>query len=154
MSYSYDFCINRVSDSNCSDYSNLDWTKAEEYNYESLYINRIPDGRYNYDDDDIIFNVKYNPNGDFQYFTSFQFVHDGTLLFISYGVQNLINRIYSAATYNKLIGEPQKNKIASYIYGNPVILNEYGAFGAENKPWLLERTTILIPIEYHLEDKE
>ena len=153
MSHSYDFCISRVSNPNFSNYSDLDWTKAKEYNYESLYTKRIPDGEYAYDDD-IAFNFKYNPNADFQYFTSIQFVHDGTLLFISYGVQELINRIYSAATYNKLIGEPQKNKIASYIYGNSIILNEYGAFGTENKPWLSERTTILIPIEYHLEDKE
>ena len=46
------------------------------------------------------------------------------------------------------------NKICSYIYGNPVILNEYGDFGTEDKPWLSERTTVIIPIEYHLEDKE
>ena len=152
MSYSYSFCLNRASDIKVSNYSNLDWKQAKEFSYESLYVTRIPDGIYTYDD--ITFNFKYNTDANFQYFTSMQFIHDGTLLFISLGVQELINSIYNGATYNKLIGEPQKNKICSYIYGNPVILNEYGDFGTEDKPWLCERTTVIIPIEYHLEDKE
>ncbi len=154
MSKSYDFCIKRASDLKFSRYSQLDWTKAKEFSYESLCIPLIPDGEYQVDNDNILLNVKYNTDANFQYFTSAQFIHDGTLLHISLGVQKLINSIYTAATYNKAIGEPNSNKICSYIYGNPVILNEYGDFGTENKPWLCERTTILIPIEYHLDDKE
>ena len=85
MSYSYSFCLNRAADIKVSNYSNLDWKKAKEFSYESLYVTRIPDGIYTYDD--IAFNFKYNTDSNFQYFTSMQFVHDGTLLFISLGVQ-------------------------------------------------------------------
>ena len=154
MSHSYNFCLNRVTSPDFSNFCELDWSEAEECTYEDWYVTKIPDGQYSYDEDNITFKFKYDANADFQYFTSIQFKHDGTLLFISKGIQELINRIYGAATYNKLIGAPKENSIASYVYGNPIILNEYGDFGTEDKPWLCERTTILIPIEYHLDDKE
>ena len=96
------------------------------------------------------FNVRisFNCDADFDYFTSESVVHDGTLLFAHEAIERCIAKVCCAQTYYLPAGKPEDGDTINYTVGNFVILNEYdGDFIPAEKPWMRERTTVLLPIK-------
>lgn len=99
----------------------------------------------------------YNPNADFEYFTSSESTHDGTLLFVDMTVNDCLNNILQLKTYNVKKGFPKNLNDAEFTFtiGDVVIINEYDPkFAPADKPWMQERTTVLIPLIYDFREKE
>lgn len=101
---------------------------------------------------DIIANISYNENADFEYFTMEQCICDGTLLFIDELLQKVFLKVMYIQTVNseKIPDDFNKNPFdyeLSYTVGNFVICDEYGDFGAKEKPWLHSRFTVMLPIK-------
>lgn len=91
----------------------------------------------------------YDSDADFNYFTTYQIAHDGTLIFEIEAIIKCINKVLEYKTYNNKIGEPQIGDTAKWTFGNPIVFTEYGKqFATIEKHWLLSRTSVLLPIKY------
>lgn len=99
-------------------------------------------------------NFIYGSNADYEYFTSKVCIHDGTLLFVNETIRNCIDNILYVKTYNITKGFPKELNGAEFTYtiGDIVVVNEYdeydSKFAPPEKPWLQERTTVMIPLIY------
>lgn len=162
MSKSLEFCKRIVSDKFRSSFADMNWTDAIEIDSEKFFTNvlknrrswlirkELEDGQ----NIDITINLTINPEEKFDYFTSASSVHDGTLLFELELINDCIYNVILGKTYNKNIGEPKSNDTVHYTVGNLVVLNEYdmdhNKFCSKDKPFLCERTTVLLPIRMNL----
>lgn len=171
MSNSLNFCRIRASDPDVSIYSDRDWNLAYEFGrtdeiffelmdgmkYEFVPIGNIQwnkyfvSGRENGDEFGITVNLIYAPNNiDFDFFISESFLSDGTFSFKLDAIRKLANGIIFAERYNKEVGKPENGDELTYTFGNFVVLNELDdyKFRTKERPWLKERTTILLPVKY------
>lgn len=157
MSKSLEFCKVVAANKSRSSYSDRDWDRAvEEVETEAIF-DEFLHGARNFrlegktdGENEISFNVSisFDDDADFDYFTSDSCIHDGTLLFIRDTMNRCVRKVCLAQTYNRSIGEPKSDDSIKFIVGNFVILNEYdGDFVPVDKPWLGERTTVLLPLK-------
>lgn len=163
MSKSLEFCKRIVSNKDRSFFADRDWTNAIEIDSEKIFTNVLKDCRNwlirrELEDGtkiDITIYLTINPEAEFDYFTSSSSVHDGTLVFKLELINDCICNVICGKTYNKNMGEPKSNNTVHYIVGNLVVLNEYdmdhNKFCSKDKPFLCERTTVLLPIRMSLE---
>lgn len=99
----------------------------------------------------------YNPNADFEYFTSVVSTHDGTLLFVEESIKRCIDNVLHLQTYNVKKGFPKMLNGAEFMFtmGDVVVINECDSkFAPKEKPWMQERTTVMIPLIYDFKEKE
>lgn len=156
MSYSLEFCRQRVSNPDISSYSDRDWNDAIEHDISSLLDNvlcghrkyqltgHLDDGR------EVLYyvNITIDPNGDFDYFTSDSFISDGTFLFWADCIDGLLRKVLSLGTYNKELGEPSNGCTVNWVIGNVVSCVEYdGDWVPADKKWMRERVTMLLPLK-------
>lgn len=154
MSKSLDFCIQAALDPTRSSYSDRDWGKAIELQSTRIMIDEMLEGirKYvlEYDDDGSkgVINIELvlNADADFQYFTSESFVSDGSLAFITDASEKLISRVLGGRSYYAGLKEPEYGDTIEFTIGNLILLTEHGDFGTEEKPWLRERNTVLLPV--------
>lgn len=163
MSKSLEFCKRIASDKDRSSFADRDWTKAIEIDSEKFFTSVLKNCRNwsirrELEDGtniDITIDLTINPEAEFDYFTSASSVHDGTLAFKLELINDCICNVICGKTYNKNIGEPKSNNTVQYTVGNLVVLNEYdmdhNKFCSKDKPFLCERTTVLLPIRMSLE---
>lgn len=157
MSKSLDFCKAVAQDVSRSRYTDRDWNNAIEFpETEELFDKYLHGGRnFSIDGEaedgaDIHFDasLSFNSNADFDYFASESRIHDGTLFFIGKVMDMLVRRVCLAQTYNKNIGAPEHGDHIRYTVGNFIILTECdGDFVPTDKPFLRERTTVLLPLK-------
>lgn len=162
MSNSLEFCKKRASDPNCSSYSDRDWSKAFESESNHLVSSIFTNGEREYNltaslDNGVRIhyhiNFEVDPDGKFDYFISDSFLSDGTLLFLDESLNKLLCKVFSLRTYNKELGYPPNGCTVNLTVGNFVILNEYDGDWEipEEKKWLRERTTVLLPLRMSYE---
>lgn len=100
--------------------------------------------------------VTYDPDADFKYFTTSSSRHDGTMLFVCKNIDDCLKKILSLQTYDASFGMPKNANNYNYFYtiGDIVVVNEYGRhFATDEKPWMQQRTTVMIPIVFRYEEK-
>jgi hypothetical protein len=88
------------------------------------------------------YQVDLDPEANFDYFTSYRLFSDGTLISIFKAIDECLKNVYSGKTYNKDVGLP-----THYTIGNLVVLEEFGDYGTEEKPFLHSRITVLLPVK-------
>lgn len=156
MSKSFDFCKLLSQDSHRSGYANRSWDNAVEVleteaifdeflrGVRKLSVEKGDDENETY----ITVGVSFDANADFDYFTSDSCIHDGTLYFIKEAMNRCVRNVCFAQTYNKNLGAPESGDSIQYIIGNFIVLTEYdGDFVPAGKPWMRERTTVLLPLK-------
>ena len=102
---------------------------------------------------DIIANILYDENADFEYFTMERCTCDGTLIFMDELIEKVFLKVIRIQTVNneKVPDGFDENPFLydlEYTVGNFVICDEYGDFGTEEKPWLRSRFTVMLPIKF------
>lgn len=105
---------------------------------------------------DISVKVAYDPDADFKYFTTSSSRYDGTMLFVYENIEACLKKILSLQTYDVSVGMPKNANNCNYFYtiGDIVVVNEYGErFATDEKPWMQQRTTVMIPIVFRYEEK-
>ncbi len=157
MSKSFDFCKAVAQDASRSNFADRNWDNAaEDYETEAIFDEFLHGARNFYlegkidDEVEICFDIgiSFDGNADFDFFTSESCVHDGTLYFIRETMNKCVRKVCMAQTYNKNIGAPEHGDNIQYIVGNFVVLTEYdGNFVPSDKPWMRERTTVLLPLK-------
>lgn len=155
MSKSFDFCIEKASDPERSTIADRDFAKALEAPLYSV-LEYFKDKKVlSFGNDNLSVTITYDPDADFQYFTYSCSTHDGTLMFVMQNMAECLNRVLHLKTCYSPTGYPTKLDGAEihYTIGNFVVCNEYDEqFATKEKPWMLERTTVLLPIKYSFKD--
>lgn len=152
LSYSFEFVKNITADSDRSAWCDRDWDKAYEmdskikFQKDNLSLSRISENA-NGGADVCQVNIEVNPDGDFEYCVSKSVLSDGTLAHLDGVLNELYNRIITGSSYCKSQKLPEKYNAISYTVGNYVVLTEYDDnFGTENKPFLKERISVMLPV--------
>lgn len=160
MSKSLDFCKETASDPKRSLIYDRNLEGAIEF--DSLHIfDKFLNGCRNFqintsdiDGNNIQINIdlSISPDADFTYFTLCESIHDGTLIFVDELLNNCAYKILSCQTYDKNKPAPENGDTIHYTVGNFVVLMEYDKdgtlFAPQDKKWMSERTTVLLPIIY------
>lgn len=154
MSQSLDFCKWVAKER--SHYGDRDFSKAYEQDAQSVfeqYTHGMTKYQLSGTKDDgtsvaIIVELDFNPNADFEYCTSASSCHDGSLLFLAQNLEECSMNVIQMRTYNKNVGEPQNGDHIKYTIGNFVVVVERDTerFRTDEKPWLTERTTVMLPL--------
>lgn len=164
MSKSLQFCKQIASDPSRSRYSDRDWNNAKEFDSTFIFDQFLHGCREwrieEKDGNENLINISYamaiEPDADFEYFSSFSSIHDGTLLFVRECADNCAYKIVAGETYDNRIGCPKDGDTVHFTVGNLVVLNEYDMYGTKFAPkdrlWLHQRTTVLIPIKMRIEE--
>jgi hypothetical protein len=100
--------------------------------------------------------ITYDPNADFRYFTTKTSRHDGTLLFVLETVQECLNKIINLETCDKSVELPQDLSNCDFFYtiGDIIVVNEHSnRFSEPSKPWMQERTTVMIPVIFRVQER-
>lgn len=150
MSYSYDFCKERIKSKDVTDFDDINFSKATEY----IINDNFPFGYFNERQYQIATGgsiktkIIHDPNCQcFQYFTSKRLYTDGTLYFVAEAIQDLLQRVFICNTYYKPSGIPNDGDFLVYTIGNPVVVGEVSnKFAPEGKPWMTDRVTVMLPI--------
>lgn len=162
MSKSIDFCKQRAKE---SDFDFLPGTQFNEVN--SL---DILETMFNDNAKEIIslitkdglelpnnITVIYDPDADFDYFTNARCRNDGTLLFALENMQEVLIKVIGAATCYRLkmpkdILYSTSKYHCTYTIGNIVTATEHSKeFSTEEKPWMTQRDTAMLPIKFDME---
>ena len=160
MSESLSFCKRIASDPDRSRYTDRDFTQAEEFGGTKRLLNYMLGGRRKIvvsgsDErgDKIVLHctIDFNPNAEFDYITSVEITHDGTYAFILSAIEKCLARVVTGSTYYAKAKHPADGDCLHYTVGNAVTLSEFGdQFSTEDKPWMQERTTVLLPIKLEI----
>lgn len=162
MGATLDYFNTRIKLGN-TNFSNFDFNNLQEINLNEYLINNcqvdLLNNHYKIYDNNftLIGEICYNENIDFNYFTSSYSYNDGTLALEINEIENTINRIFNCETYNKSIVDEEINieffnkKYFKYTVGNILLNNEYNDnFATKEKPWLRQRTAVIIPIKFEV----
>lgn len=99
-------------------------------------------------------SVIFDDDADFQYFVPACSTHDGTLFFTYELIETVVAKVVQACTYYEPCGSPPNGSNITYTVGNFIIVTEFGDYGTDEKPWLHQKDTVLLPVMYEVEDKE
>jgi len=137
------------------------------YNFDEVF-NKMSDNKFpesnNFniqtEDGNVLAEVIYDPDADFNYFATERMVHDGTLLFIGETAQKVVEKVLKCNTYNKnIIDESQldddffNTHHFKYRVGDVIMAEEHnGDFVPTGKPWMKDRTTAMLPIKFEVVD--
>lgn len=141
--------------------SDYDWSKAIKINTQEM-IDNILKGLIKYQLDGVDNNeehfawnveLEYNPNAEFDYCTMSSNVHDGTMLFVKDTVDECFCKVVKCETYDSRKNAPTNNCTVHYTVGDMFVINEYGEkFATKDKPWLMSRTSVFLPIKYEYKE--
>jgi hypothetical protein len=163
MNKSLEFCKERLPHSS---YSDRRFDELVEFDPTEVFDsvlqgarNWIIGGKDNQSNDvKINFELNIDPDADFEYFTSVSSIHDGTMLFIYENMEQCARKVVMGQTYNINKRPPQNGDTVCYTVGDFVIGNEFdkdrSKFSTKEKPWMQERTTVMLPVKYSIKEQE
>lgn len=151
MNNSLEFCIKTATDPTRSNLLDRDFSKVFEmpmkditklFKDNNTCIRKIGN---------TTLEITYDPEADFQYYTTSTSRHDGTSIFVANNMVKCLEKVLYAQTYYAPAGIPKNLDGATLYYtiGNFVVCNEYGEqFAPKDKRWMQQRTTVMLPIKY------
>lgn len=103
-------------------------------------------------------SIEYNPNVEFNYFTSEISTHDGTLIFTLNNIQKILIKILKRETYYTKIPQDVIDNPFNYNYkytiGDLLIHNDYGTKNINGNKWPGVTETMVLPIKFEYFEKE
>jgi len=145
MSKSFDFVKQR--------YGEADWAQAVEVDAMDIFSKTIPAGlidfkkgvfRVEHDDRKYDVHVHFDPDADFDYYTTEASANDSTLVFAMELYKKIVAKVITLQTCYK----PYEHGNFEEVYwtiGNFVYLGE--TCEPQGKPWLTYRMTVLLPLK-------
>lgn len=164
MGKSLEFVKQRIATGECNGMENNEWKRLNEVPFMDIYNFDIKEKRilpyaceygYKIDNKDKIFTItlNYDPETEFQYFSTNQCVCDGTLMFEIYNMIDIIAKIFKFETYyspslpDDFEKYPWRYDLV-YTVGDFVDGMEINdKFAPEDKPWMTCRFTAMLPIK-------
>ena len=109
------------------------------------------------DKSEVIADLTYNPEADFNYFTTESCTCDGTLLFVADLMKEILEKIRSLNTYyTPAFKDINEENLCNYKFhyevGDFVINSHIIDPPNKDKPWLCDRFTVMLPIRFTIEN--
>lgn len=164
MGKSLDFVKQRIATGECNGMENNKWERLDEvpfmdiYNFDTKEKRTLPytcEYMYIVDNENKSFTItlNYDPEAEFQYFSTSQCICDSTLIFEIDNTVNIIAKIFKCETYYSPIAPddfeeyPWRYDLV-YTVGNFVNGMEINdEFAPKDKPWMRCRFTAMLPIK-------
>lgn len=158
---SLEYVRKRIEEGNCNNMSVEEFKDMYAIPFKSYFL----EGRGDHmiialrkDSDDILADLTYSPDAEFNYFITESCVCDGTLMFMSELATNILKKIGQLQTCYApaLKGIPQEE----FNNGNYMIHYEVGDFIAnsciieppyKDKPWMCDRFTVMLPVKFTID---
>ena len=164
MSKGFELVVNRAR---CGDvFYNRDWSKATEWTITEDMVLAVSDEiKLKWDNTRERFlmrnlfgefkvSIVCNPDTKFDYYICDSCVCDGTLYFTTDIMRKIVFNVLTVQTYDKRLEEQLFKKDFDEIrwtIGNFAVLSEHGnEFAPEEKPWMKERVTVLLPLKMEI----
>ena len=157
MNKSLEYIKKRIVEGSCNnitieEFSNMSWLSSKfaiKSDTETDIIATTQDG-------DIIADLKYNPDAEFNYFTTETCVCDGTLAFVKELIDKIMYKIRTLNTYYAPMFENiPEDKLdeykMSYEIGDFVINSYIIEPPDKTKLWLCDKFTVMLPIKFTIE---
>ena len=163
MNNSINFIKNKISNDQTNKMPVDGWDNAEVLNPIKQYMRLLPDLEESLekkseftlvadcDKGKSKITVKYDPNSEFDYFSTRSITHDGTLLFTLDAIEELLLRPFKLATMPKDSGINQSNFFEfdyQYTVGDIVLHRDFGMKNINGNHWHGETDTIVLPIKF------
>lgn len=160
MSKSLEYIKRRIEEGNCKNMSQEEFTNMNVVPLNS-FCDKLSIGEniilaITKDESEVIADLTYNPDAEFNYFTTESCVCDGTLLFMTELIEKILKKVGSLNTYYL----PAFEGISEEELGNYKLHYEVGDFVTnshivespdKNKPWMCDRFTVMLPIKFTVE---
>lgn len=157
MNRSIDYIKKRIADGNCNgmtteEFSNMAWVSSEFIIKSDTGIDIIATTK----DDDVVADLRYNPDAEFNYFTTETCTCDGTLLFMRELMDKIAHKIKSLnAYYAPMLKDIPEDKLDEYKMSYEIgdfVTNSYIIEPPDkSKPWLCDKFTVMLPIRFTIE---
>ena len=104
--------------------------------------------------------IECNTDAKFEYFTIESCLCDGTFIFYFEPCRRILGKMFMGTTYYKpKLPKNYENEMEKYVMkytvGDFVFANEFGEeFATEDKPWMLSRFSVMLPIKCDFIKKE
>lgn len=155
MSKSLEFSVGRMSNPDISCYSDSDWNKAVEQPSEeffdkylngnrALHVDTQDESGQRFHADN---NLSFNADGDFQYCATESCVCDGTLIFLEHLKEKLVEKVCCLVTVCKTCLPIQSGDTIDCTIGNFIVLTEDCESPDKDKPWLIDRFIVALPLK-------
>lgn len=162
MSKSLEYIKRRIEEGNCKNMSQEEFTNMNVAPLNSL-CDKLSVGEtivlaITKDEDRVIADLTYNPDADFDYFTTENCVCDGTLVFMNELMAKILKKIESLNTcyspvLEGLTPEDIVNYIIHYEVGDFVTNSHIIEPPDKDKPWMCDRFTVMLPIKFTIEKR-
>lgn len=158
---SLEYVRKRIEEGNCRNMSVEEFKDMYTIPFKSYFL----EGRGDYmilairkDSDDILADLTYSPDAEFNYFVTESCVCDGTLMFMNELMTNILKKIGQLQTcYAPALEGISQEEINN---GNYMIHYEVGDFVAnsciveppyKDKLWMCDRFTVMLPVKFTIE---
>lgn len=153
MSKSFDFALSVANDKERSCFYGRNFENATEMDADSFFNQYVSTDRH-FHSYFVDVDVEFDPESDFDYCVTNSYLSDGTLLNSFQTIGECFLRIIKGETFYKPKGAWKQGSQIKYVCGNIIYLVEHGKFGTEEKPWLSERISVMVPVKYDVIGEE
>ena len=159
MGKSLEYIKKRIKEGNCNDMSMEEFQDMYEIPFKSCFLEDDKDymvvtTRKN--SNEILADLTYEPNAEFNYFITKTCVCDGTLMFMNDLMMQIMQKIVQLKTcYAPAIAEITKDNCNDYIlhyYVGDFVANSYIIEPPDkDRLWLCDKFTIMLPVKFVVE---
>ena len=157
---SLEYVRKRIKEGNCRNMSVEEFKDMYSIPFKSCLLEDYMILAVKKDNNDILADLTYSPDAEFNYFITESCVCDGTLMFMKELMMNILKKIRQLQTcYAPALEGFSQEEInnGSYMFHYEVgdfVANSYIIEPPnKNKPWMCDRFTVMLPIKFTIERK-
>lgn len=163
MNKSLEYIKRRIKEGNCENMSPEEFVDMKALPMSSFW-KMATEGKTiilatTKNENEVVADLIYNPDADFNYFATESCVCDGSLLFMIDLIDRLLNRVQSLNTYyipafEDIPEEELCNYKLHYETGD-IVTNSYIIEPPyKDKPWMRNSFTVMLPIKFTIEKRK
>lgn len=161
MNKSLEYVKKRIEDDTCNNMTTEEFSDMGVTPLKFFFENRS-EGTITLasikDTNEVIADLRYDPEADFNYFITETCVCDGTLMFMKELMSKILVKIQNLGTcYQPAIDHIKPDVIDNYkvhyVVGD-FITNSYIVESPDkDKPWMCDKFTVMLPVKFSLEKR-
>lgn len=159
MGKSLEYIKKRIEEGNCCDMSMEEFQDMYEIPFKSYFLEGCGDYMIialRKDNDEVLADVIYEPDADYNYFITETCVCDGTLMFMKDLMTRILQKIGQLKTcYVPAIAEITEDNCNNYnvhYYVGDFVANSYIVEPPDkDKPWMRDKFTVMLPVKFTID---
>ena len=161
MNKSLEYVKKRIEDGNCNNMTTEEFADMGVTPFKFFFENKS-DGTITLasmkDTNEVVADLRYDPEADFNYFVTETCVCDGTLMFMTELMSKILVKIQSLGTcYQPAMDSIRPDVIDNYKMHYTVgdfVTNSYIVeLPDKDRPWMRDKFTVMLPVKFTLEKR-